>query len=65
MLSPTFKKGLSFVTFSLILVFVFGLINIEHYSLEISEPMFAIKDQTMMLFDIIFWMIVCLHLDSF
>ena len=60
MLSPTFKKGLSYVTFSLILVFVFGLINIEHYSLGISEPMFAITDQTIMLFDIIFWMIVCL-----
>jgi len=58
--SPSFKKGLSFVTFSLILVLVFGLVNIEHSSLGISEPMFAITNQVVVIFDIIFWIIVCL-----
>lgn len=60
LLSPSFKKGLSFVTFSLILVFVFGLVNIEHSSLGISEPMFAITNQVVVIFDIVFWIIVCL-----
>ena len=60
MLSQSFKKGLSFVTFSLILVFVFGLINIEHASLGFSEPMFVITDQIKIIFDIIFWTIVSL-----
>lgn len=56
--SPLFKKALSFVTFSLILVFVFGLVNIEHSSLGITEPLFAITDQVIIIFDIIFWLIV-------
>ena len=60
LLSPSFKKGLSFVTFSLILVLVFGLVIIEHSSLGISEPMFAITNQVVVIFDIIFWIIVCL-----
>ncbi|MDH5568469.1 MAG: hypothetical protein OEX98_01585 [Nitrosopumilus sp.] len=60
MLSPPFKKGLSFVNFSLILVFVFGLVNIEHSLLGISEPLIAITDETIFIFDIIFWIIVCL-----
>jgi len=59
-LSPSFKKGLSFVTFLLILVLVFGLVNIEYSSLGISEPMFAITNQVVVIFDIIFWIIVCL-----
>lgn len=57
---PLFKKGLSFVTFTLILVFFFGLVNIEHSALGISKPMFAITEQTIMIFDVIFWVIVCL-----
>lgn len=58
MFSPLFKKTLSFVTFSLIVVFIFGLINIEHSSLGISESLFAITDQVIIIFDIIFWLIV-------
>ena len=60
MLSPSFKKGLSFVNFSLILVFIFGLVNIEHFLLGISEPLIAITDETIFIFDIIFWIIVSL-----
>ena len=56
--SEPFKKALSFVTFSLIVVFVFGLINIDHSSLGISEPLFAITDQVIIIFEIIFWLIV-------
>ncbi|EPA06496.1 hypothetical protein [Candidatus Nitrosarchaeum limnium] len=56
--SPLFKKILSFVNFSLIIVFIFGLINIEHSSLGIPEPLIEITDQTMIFFDIIFWTIV-------
>ena len=59
-LSPSFKKGLGFVNFSLILMFVFGLVNIEHSLLGISEPFIAITDETIFLFDIVFWIIVCL-----
>lgn len=56
--SPLFKKALSFGTFSLIVVFIFGLVNIEHSSLGISEPLFAITNQVILIFDIIFWLIV-------
>lgn len=56
--SHLFKKVLSFVNFSLIIVFIFGLINIEHFSLGIPEPLFEITDQAVMFFDIIFWTIV-------
>lgn len=58
--SPLFKKVLSFVTFSLILIFIFGLVNIEYSSLGISEPLFAITEQVIIIFDIIFWVIVSL-----
>jgi len=58
--SSLFKKVLSFVNFSLIIVFIFGLINIEHSSLGIPEPLFEITDQVVMFFDTIFWIIVCL-----
>ncbi|GKS66526.1 hypothetical protein YTPLAS73_00730 [Nitrosarchaeum sp.] len=58
--SPLFKKALSFVTFSLIVVFIFGLINIEHSSLGISEPLFTITKEIIIIFDIIFWLIVSL-----
>ena len=60
LLSPPFKKGLSIVNFSLILVFIFGLVNIEHSLLGISEPLIAITDETIFIFDIIFWIIVSL-----
>lgn len=56
--SPLFKKVLSFVTFSLIVIFIFGLVNIEYSSLGISEPLFAITEQAIIIFDIIFWAIV-------
>jgi hypothetical protein len=56
--SPLFKKILSFVNFSLIIVFIFGLINIEHSSLGIPKPLFEITDQAVIFFDIIFWTIV-------
>ncbi len=56
--SSLFKKVVSFVTFSLILVFVFGLINIEHSSLGITEPLFVITDQIVIIFDAVFWIIV-------
>ena len=58
MTAPVFKQGLSFVTFSLILIFFFGLVNIEHSVLGIPEPMFSITDQIKIIFDIIFWIIV-------
>ena len=60
LLSPPFKKGSSIVNFSLILVFIFGLVNIEHFLLGISEPLIAITDETIFIFDIIFWIIVSL-----
>lgn len=56
--SPLFKKVLSFVTFSLIVIFIFGLVNIEYSALGISEPLFAITEQVIIVFDIIFWAIV-------
>jgi len=56
--SPLFKKVLSFVTFSLIVIFIFGLVNIEYSSLGISEPLFAITEQVIIIFDIIFWLLV-------
>ena len=58
--SPLFKKILSFVTFSLIVIFIFGLVNIEYSSLGISEPLFVITEQVIIIFDIIFWAIVSL-----
>lgn len=59
-LSSAFKKGLSFATFTLILIFFFGLINIEHAVLGISEPLFPITEEIKTMFDIIFWIIVIL-----
>jgi len=56
--SSLFKKVLSFVTFSLIVIFIFGLVNIEYSALGISEPLFAITEQIIIIFDIIFWAIV-------
>lgn len=56
--SPLFKKVLSFVTFSLIVIFIFGLVNIEYSALGISEPLFVITEQVIVIFDIIFWVIV-------
>jgi len=56
--SPLFKKVLSFVTFSLIVIFIFGLVNIEYSALGISEPLFVITEQVIIIFDIIFWTIV-------
>lgn len=58
--SSAFKKGLSFSTFTLILIFFFGLINIEHTALGISEPLFPITEEIKTIFDIIFWIIVIL-----
>ncbi len=58
--SPSFKTGLSFATFILMLVYFFGLINIEHSSLGISEPLFEVTKEIVIIFDIIFWIIVCL-----
>ena len=54
----SFKKSLSFITFSLIVIFFFGLVNIEHLALGISEPLFEITDQVKVIFDVIFWIIV-------
>lgn len=59
-LSSAFKKGLSFSTFTLILIFFFGLINIEHTALGISEPLFPITEEIKSVFDVIFWIIVIL-----
>ena len=53
-----FKKVLSFVNFSLIVIFIFGLINIEHSTIGISEPLLTITDQIRLFFDVIFWVIV-------
>ena len=58
--SNSFKKGLSFITFSLMIFYVFGLVNIEHSALGISKPFFEITPQSILVFDVIFWIIVCL-----
>lgn len=58
--SLSFKKGLSFFTFALILIYLFGLINIEHDALGFSKSLFPITEQTIVFFDIIFWAIVAL-----
>ena len=56
--STSFKKGLSIAIFSLIFIFFFGLVNIEHTSLGISEPLFLITEQIKTIFDIIFWIVI-------
>ncbi|KAF6247034.1 hypothetical protein C6990_07600 [Nitrosopumilus sp. b3] len=58
--SSSFKKGLSYTTFALMVVYVFGLINIEYSSLGISEPLFEITKEFVVLFDLVFWIIVSL-----
>lgn len=58
--SPSFKKGLSYTTFALMIVYVFGLVNIEYASLGISEPLFEITKETVAFFDVVFWIIVSL-----
>lgn len=57
-MNSLFKQGLSYVTFSLILIFFFGLINIEYSALGLSAPLFPITEQIKIFFDIIFWIIV-------
>ena len=61
-LPPFFKKGLSFTTFFLILLFLFGLVNIEHKALGIENPLFKITDEIIVFFDAIFWIVVGLLL---
>ncbi len=61
-LSPVLKKGLSFTTFSLILLFLFGLVNIEHKVLGIENPLFNITGGIIVFFDVIFWIVVGLLL---
>lgn len=58
--SSSFKKILSFVTFALMIFYVFGLVNIEYSSLGISKPLFEITDEIVQIFYVIFWIIVCL-----
>ena len=58
--SPSFKKGLSYTTFALMVVYVFGLVNIEYSSLGISEPLFEITKEIVVFFEIVFWIIVSL-----
>ena len=56
------KKILGIAIFSLILVFFFGLVNVEHASLGIPEPMFPITEQIEKIFDAIFWIIIGLFI---
>ena len=56
------KKILGIAIFSLILVFFFGLVNVEHDSLGIPEPMFPITEQNEIIFDTIFWIIIGLFI---
>ena len=57
-LLQNFKKGLSFVTFTLILILLFGLVNIEHKALGINDSLFEITEQVKIFFDIVFWIVV-------
>ncbi|WP_182128840.1 hypothetical protein [Nitrosopumilus sp. b3] len=57
-ITDSLKKRLSFIIFTLILVFLFGLVNIEHTSLGIPEPLFPISEETEIVFDIVFWIAV-------
>ncbi len=41
-------------------VYVFGLVNIEYSSLGISEPLFEITKEIVVFFDVVFWIIVSL-----
>lgn len=54
----SFKTGLSYLTFALIVVFFFGLVNIEYSALGFSEPLFPITEQIKTIIDVIFWIIV-------
>ena len=58
--SSPIKKGLSFSTFSLILLYFFGLINIEYAALGFSESLFPVTEEVHLIFDIIFWVIIVL-----
>ena len=42
------------------MIYFFGLINIEHTALGISEPLFLITEYVKIFFDVIFWIIVSL-----
>ena len=48
------------MTFSLMIIYVFGLVNIEYKALGIPKPLFEINPNTVLIFDAIFWTIVCL-----
>ena len=56
--SKSFKKVLSYTTFTLMVIYVFGLVNIEYSSLGISKPLFEISKTVVVFFDVIFWIIV-------
>ena len=58
----SFKRVLGIVIFSLIVIFLFGLVNVEHASLGIPEPMFIITEQIEIIFDTIFWIIIGLFI---
>ena len=55
--SPILKNTLSFVTFGLIVLFFFGLVNIEHAALGVS-PLFEITKDVKLFFDVVFWILV-------
>jgi hypothetical protein len=62
--SPSFKKVLSSITFALIVILLVNLINFEYKVLGIPHPFFPISEQTQMIIDIIYWMVIaCLSLE--
>ena len=62
--SPSFKKVLSSVTFALIIILLVNLINFEYKVLGIPKPFFPISEQTQMVIEIIYWMVIaCLSIE--
>lgn len=56
--SSSFKKGLSYTTFALMVLYVFGLVNAEYSSLGIPKPLFEISKEILIFFDVVFWIMV-------
>ena len=58
--SDSLKKIISYSTFSLVIIYLVGLINLEHKAIGFGNPFFTITQNYVIILDVIFWSIVTL-----
>ena len=54
----TLKSFVSYSAFALVIVYLVGLVNLEHKAIGLEYPFFAIAENYVLILDVIFWAIV-------